>query len=98
MQRQGVVVGGREFNGAIAAGGAAVCGVVADADGDADDALVIGHFLGERAVVGDGLVGVDVVETVLDEVGPLHARQEQALLAIKLLFHGVEERVVSLGG
>ena len=78
LQGQGVVVGGREFDGAVAAGAAAVGGVVADADGDANDALMIGHFLGERAVVGDGLVGVDVVETVLDEVGPLHAGKHES--------------------
>ena len=55
---------------------AAVGDVVADADGDADDALVAGLLAGERAVVGDGLVGGEVVEAVLDEVGPLHAGEE----------------------
>ena len=72
----GVVVGGGELDGAVAAAAAAVGGVVADADGDADDALMVGFLAGERAVVGDGLVGGDVVEAVLDEVGPLHAGEQ----------------------
>ena len=62
--------------------------VVADADGDADDALVAFFFAGERAVVGDCLIGGEVVEAVLDEVGALHAGQhEAAFLAVELGLH-----------
>ena len=75
----GVVVGGGEFDGAVAAAAAGVGLVVADADGDADDALVVVLFAGEGAVVGDGLVGGEVVQAVLDEVGPLHAGEEEGL-------------------
>ena len=72
--------------------------VVADADGDADDALVVGFLASEGAVVGDGLVGVDVVEAVLDEVGPLHAvRTSWALFAVELLLHGLQHGVVAFG-
>ncbi len=98
LQGQRVVVGGSEFDGAVAPGAAAVCGVVADADSDADDALVVGHFLGERTVVSDGLVGIDVVETILDEVRPLHAGKHESLLAVELLLHRTEQGIVPLRG
>ena len=75
--------------------GAAVVDVVADADGDADDALVIGLLEGEGAVVGDGFVGVDVVEVVLDEVGALHAGEDElAFSRSSSSLHGVEHGVV----
>ena len=48
----------------------------------------------DGAVVGDGLVGVEVVEAVLDEVGPLHAgEEEEVLLAGQLGLHGLEDGV-----
>ena len=96
LEREGIVVGRREFDGAVASGAAAVDGIVADADGDPNDALMIGDFLSESAVVGDSLIGVDVVETVLDEVGPLHAGKHESLLALELLLHRAEKRVISL--
>ncbi len=88
---------GASSTAAVAAAAAAVGCVVADADGDADDALVVGGFLRECAVVGDGFVGGDVVEAVLDEVGPLHAGKHEALLAVEFLLHGAEERIVYFG-
>ena len=55
-------------------------------------------FTGEGAVVGDGLVGAEVVEAVLDEVGALHAgEQEGGLFAVELGAHGLEHGVVRLG-
>ena len=98
LQRKRVVVGGGELDGAVATAAAAVDGIVADADGDADDALVVGLLASERAVVGDGLVGVDVVEAVLDEVGSLHAGEQEAFFTVELLLHGAEEWVVYLRG
>ena len=56
LQRERVVVGRGELDGSVAAAAAAVDGVVADADGDANDALVVGLLAGQRAVVGDRLV------------------------------------------
>ena len=74
-----------------------VC-VAADAHGDADDALVAVFLADERAVVGDGLVGGEVVEAVLDEVGPLHAGEQQlGLLAVEFGLHGAEDGVVLVG-
>ena len=98
LQCQGIVVRGRKFDSAVPAAAAAVHSVVADADGDADDALVIGNFLGQRAVVGDRLVGIDVVEAILHEVGPLHSRKHEGLLAVELLLHRVEKQVIPLRG
>ena len=73
-------------------------GVVADADGDADDALVVVLFAGEGAVVSDGLVAGEIVQAVLDEVRFLHAGEEEGLLAVELGSHGAEEWVVYWGG
>ena len=64
----GVVVLRGELDGAVAAAAAGVDGVVADADGDADDALAAFFFAGKRSVGGDRLVAGEVVEPVLDEV------------------------------
>ena len=91
----GLLSVGASVDGAVAAAAAGVGGVVADADGDADDALVAGLLLHERAVVGDGLVGGDVVQAVLDEVGALHAGEQQlGLLAVEFGLHGAQDRVV----
>jgi hypothetical protein len=49
---------------------------------------------GQCTIGGDSLIGVEVFETVLHEVGPLHAGQyEQFLLTCQLLLHCEEERV-----
>ena len=59
---------------------------------------MVGFLADERAVVGDGFVGGEVVEAVLDEVGPLHAGEHEALLAVEFGLHGAEDRVVAFGG
>ena len=48
----------------------------------------------ERAIVGDGLVGVEVVEAVLDEVRALHAGEDEevACSRVELLLHGLARR------
>jgi len=56
---------------------------------------VTGVLAHECAVVGDGLVGAEVVQAVLDEVGALHAGQQQlGLLAVEFGLHGTENGVV----
>ena len=91
----GIVVGGGEGDRTFAAGAAGVGGVAADAHGDAHDPLAAGFFAHQRAEVGDRLVGGEVVQAVLNEVGPLHAgKQQLGLLAVELGLHGAQHRVV----
>ena len=90
----GGLVAGGEGDGAVASAGGGVGVVGADADGDADDALVLLFLAGEGSVVGDGFVAADVVEAVLDEVGALHAGEEEGgLFAVEFGLHGVEDGV-----
>ncbi len=98
-QGGGIVVLGRESNGTVAAAGAGIGGVVADADGHADDALVVALLAGDGSVVGQRFVGLVIVDAVLHEVGPLHVfEDEQVLLAAEFLLHRVEQRVGHGGG
>ena len=91
----GIVVGRRKREAAFAATRARIRLVAPDAHGDAEDPLVATLFPHERAVVGDGLISVDVVEAIFNEVGLLHARKEQlGLLAVELGLHGAEDRVI----
>jgi len=68
--------------------------IVADANGDTDDALVVGLLPHERAEVGQRLISGHVIEAVLDEVWLEHPGQQQlGLLAGELFVHGGEHGV-----
>ena len=72
-----VVIGGCERCGAVAASAGGVVLVVADANGDTDDALVVGLLPHERAEVGQRLISGHVIEAILDEVWLEHPGQQQ---------------------
>jgi hypothetical protein len=56
--------------------------------------LLVAIFSRECAKGGSGVVGLIVVETVFDEIGPLETGElEQVALAVELLLHGVEDGV-----
>ena len=93
-ERDGIVVDGGHFDGAVAAAAGAVGFVVADEDGDAGDAAAIAADALGGAEGGAGFEVVDVFDAVLDEEGLLEAGElELGDAAVELGEHGGEDGI-----